>query len=114
MLKKFIERTKKVFRECGETLKVVVAALIIAYYNIPVTAYASGDTGAYLKPLNNLKTIMLSIVATAGVIVLIFGIVRFAVAFQKMDQNGEHAAVYTMITGGIMAGAGTILAVLTA
>lgn len=114
MLKKFIERTKKIFRAYGETLKVVVAALIIAYYNLPVPVYASGDTGAYLKPLNNLKTILLSIVGTAGVIVLIFGIVRFGIAFQKMDQNGEHAAIYTMITGGIFAGAGIILAVLTA
>ena len=113
MLKKFIERTKKIFRAYGETLKVVVAALIIAYYNLPVTVYAN-DTGAYLKPLNNLKTILLSIVGTAGVIVLIFGIVRFGIAFQKMDQNGEHAAIYTMITGGIFAGAGIILAVLTA
>lgn len=112
MLKKFIEKTKKVLSKYGETLKAIAVALIIAYYNLPVTVYASGDT-TYLKPINNLKTIGVSIVAAAGVIVLLFGGVRFAMAFQKMDQNGEHSAVYTMIAGGIMIGISGILAVLT-
>lgn len=111
-MKNFLTKTKERLVKYRETLKTIVFALIVSYYSLPIPVYA--DDGSYLKPLINLKTIALALVAAAGVIVLIFGIVRFASAFQKMDQNGEHTAVYTIIAGGIMASAGTILAILTA
>lgn len=85
-----------------ETVKTATMALAAAYITSPVSVYAT-DT-SYLSPLNKLKTVMFSIIAVAGVIVFAYGGVKFAVSFQKMDQNGEHQAIYTIIAGAIMFG----------
>lgn len=82
----------------------VAASLIIT---TPVYA------ASYLDPINKLKTVFLSIVAAGGVIVLIFGGMKFAEAFQKKDQNGEYSAIYTIIAGGIMIGISAFVAALT-
>lgn len=103
MIKKFLVKVK-------ETVKTVVVALTAAYITSPIPVYA-GDT-SYLNPLNKLKTVMFSIIAAAGVLVLGYGGVKFAVSFQKMDQNGEHQAIYTIIAGGIMLGISAFVAVL--
>lgn len=103
MIKNFLVKAK-------ETVKTVAVALTAAYITSPVSVYAT-DT-SYLNPLNNLKTVMFSIIAAAGVLVLGYGGVKFAVSFQKMDQNGEHQAIYTIIAGGIMLGISAFVAVL--
>lgn len=74
--------------------------------SLPVLASAS-----YTAPLTNLKTILVTVASSAGVVILVYGAIRFAISFQKMDQNGEHQAVYTIIAGGVLVG---ISAVLTA
>ncbi|MBR1441303.1 MAG: hypothetical protein IJ589_08775 [Lachnospiraceae bacterium] len=76
--------------------------------NMPV--YAGAE---YLDPINKLKTVAISIVAAAGVIVLIYGGVKFAESFQKKDQNGEYSAIYTIVAGGIMVGISAIITALT-
>lgn len=112
MLKKIVSKTKKTFVKVKETLKAVVFGFVVSIGAMPLPVYAAGN--AYLNPLTNLKTIMISIVAAAGVIVLIYGGVKFAISFQKMDQNGEHQAVYTIIAGGVMIGISAIVTALTA
>lgn len=110
MIKRIFNKMKKEIVHFRETFRTLLYALAIAYMTMPVRVYAAG--GSYTAPLDNLKTIGLTICASAGVIVLIFGVVRFGAAFQKMDQNGEHAAINTMIFGGILLGASGILAAL--
>lgn len=73
---------------------------------LPVLAAAP-----YTAPLTNLKQILVTVASSAGVVILVYGAIRFAISFQKMDQNGEHQAVYTIIAGGVLVG---ISAVLTA
>lgn len=108
-MKKVLNKVKKVMKNLREAAKAVVFAIAFSYMNRPLPVCASGG---YTQPLDNLKTILLTIAASAGVIVLIFGGYRFAVSFQKMDQNGEHQAIYTIIAGGILVGLSTILAVM--
>lgn len=88
---------------------VSTAALAYSYVTRPMAVYASGS---YTAPLDNLKTILITIAASAGVIIVIYGAIRFAIAFQKMDQNGEHQAIYTLIAGGILIGISAVLAVM--
>lgn len=112
MLKKFMRRSRKLLVKTKDTLKVIIAAILIATQTLPLPVYAAGQ--GYLVPLTNLKTIFIAIVAAAGVIVLGYGGVKFAVSFQKMDQNGEHQAIYTVIAGAVMLGISGIMAALGA
>ena len=77
--------------------------------NRPLPVCASGG---YTQPLDNLKTVLITIAGSAGVILAVYGAIRFAVAFQKMDQNGEHSAIYTVIAGGVLIGISAVLAVM--
>ena len=75
----------------------------------PMPVYAA--TG-YTAPLTALKTILTTIATAAGAILLIYGAIRFAISFQKMDQNGEHSAIFTIVAGGVLIGISAILAAL--
>jgi hypothetical protein len=109
MLKKIITKIKNGIKNLGDTVITMVGALAAAYMFRPIPVLASTS---YMTPINNLKTVFISIVAAAGVIMLLYGIVTFAISFQKMDQNGEHQAVYKIIAGGIMIGISAFLSAL--
>ena len=64
------------------------------------------------QPVKNLKTVFLAIIGAAGVIIVLWGVVRFGMAFQKHDQNAEYGGVYTIIAGAVMVGASAILTAL--
>lgn len=110
MFKKIKEKMKVVVSRSKQSMIAISVALAYAYVTAPITVYASDS---YLQPINKLKTVAISIVAAAGVIVLIYGGVKFAESFQKKDQNGEYAAIYTIVAGGIMVGISAIITALT-
>lgn len=109
MKKKLMVTMKKNMASLRETAMSVVGALLIAYAIRPFPVYAAGG---YTAPLDNLKTILITISGSAGVILVVYGGIRFAISFQKMDQNGEHQAVFTIIAGGILIGLSAVLGVL--
>lgn len=109
MIKKAVTKVKNGLKKFKETIVVTVGALACSYMTMPMPVYAAGG---YTAPLDNLKTVLITIAASAGVIIIIYGTIRFAIAFQKMDQNGEHQAIYTIIAGGVLTGISAILAVL--
>lgn len=111
MIKKVVTKVKEGLKKFREIISVTVAALAYSYMTRPMTVLAAGG-GSYTAPLDNLKTILITIAASAGVILVIYGVIRFALSFQKMDQNGEHQAIYTIIAGGLLAGISIVLAVL--
>lgn len=103
---------KKVKNDCSkfkQTLIAIVNALVIAYITSPIPVFAAG----YTAPLTKLKTAFIAIIASAGVIVLLYGVVKFAESFQKKDQNGEYSAIYTIVAGGIMTGISAFIAVIS-
>lgn len=110
MLRKIKGKVKEIVKRSRQARVAVISALTFAYMTAPMHVYAS-DT--YLQPINKLKTVAISIVAAAGVIVLIYGGVKFAESFQKKDQNGEYSAIYTIVAGGIMVGISAIITALT-
>ena len=109
MMRKVMETMKKNMASLRETAMSVMGAALTAYLTRPLPVYAAGG---YTAPLDNLKTILITIAGSAGVILVVYGGIRFAIAFQKMDQNGEHSAVYTIIAGGILIGLSAVLGVL--
>lgn len=103
---------KKVKNDCSkfkQTLIAIVNALVIAYITSPIPVFAA----SYTAPLVKLKIAFIAIIASAGVIVLLYGVVKFAESFQKKDQNGEYSAIYTIVAGGIMTGISAFIAVIS-
>lgn len=69
-------------------------------------------SGSYTTQIDNLKTILLVIAASVGGVMLAFGIFQFAFAFKKMNQNGEHDAVMTIVCGAALLGGSAIITAL--
>lgn len=108
-MKKIMKKVKKELASLRETGISVASAILVSCLIRPIPVYAAGG---YTAPLDNLKTILITIAGSAGVILVVYGGIRFAIAFQKMDQNGEHAAIYTLIAGGVLIGISAILGIL--
>lgn len=111
MFTKVMKKIREVAVNGRETIVATISALLYAYVTRPLAVYAAPG-GSYTAPLDNLKTVLVTIAGSVGVILIVYGVIRFAIAFQKMDQNGEHSAIYTIIAGGILAAISAVLAVL--
>lgn len=109
MVRKILNKVKGILYSWKNQIIRVTAALMYAYLTMPITVHASGS---YTAPLDNLKIVLLTIMGSAGVIVICWGIATFAIAFKKMDQNGEWDAIKTFACGCVLTGASVILAVL--
>lgn len=91
---------------------VIKVGVMTGIYTIlpSVNTYAAGS---YTKNIDNTRTVMLTLVASIGGLVFVYGIVKFAESFQKKDQNGEYAAIYTIVAGGVLCAADLIYSVIT-
>lgn len=70
-------------------------------------------TAGYMRAITNLKTVLLSIGSAIGAVMLVYGGIKFAMAFRQMDQQGEHQAVYSVVAGGILVGLSALVTALT-
>ncbi|MBP5324824.1 MAG: hypothetical protein J6Y86_04945 [Pseudobutyrivibrio sp.] len=68
----------------------------------------------YLSSINQLKSVLTQIAAAIGGVIIIYGGIKFALAFQKLDQQGEHQAVFTIVAGGVLLGLSAIVGLLGA
>ena len=68
---------------------------------------------AYLRAITNLKTVLLSLGRAIGAVMLVYGGIKFAMAFRQMDQQGEHQAGYSVVAGGILVGLSALITALT-
>lgn len=79
----------------------------------PVTAFAANaNANAVLAPLNNLKTLLTSVVAAIGVIVIVKNIMEVSSAIQNQDTAGITSALKGLAGGILMAFVGTVLTIL--
>ncbi|MBR2036700.1 MAG: hypothetical protein IKA09_03135 [Lachnospiraceae bacterium] len=81
---------------------------ILAASNMAVLA-----TAGYMRAITNLKTVLLSLGSAIGAVMLVYGGIKFAMAFRQMDQQGEHQAVYSVVAGGILVGLSALVTALT-
>lgn len=109
MVKNFVKKVKKTFGRLKQAAFATVHALVIAYMLSPIPVYAAD----YLAPIINFKNVILAVVGSAGGCIVVYGVVKFAESFQKKDQNGEYAAIYTVIAGAICVGAAIIVPIIT-
>ena len=70
---------------------------------------AAGD---FTGPIRKLAQVLITVSGALGAIIVIYGAIRFALAFQKLDQQGEHQATLTIVAGGILIGISAVLGVL--
>ena len=101
-MKKIMEFIKRNVTKANVLAWIVLFNL---FYAPPV--YASG----YTTQLTNLKTILLTVAAAIGGVMLVWGGIAFAISFKKQNQQGEHDAIMTVAAGALMVG---ISAVVTA
>lgn len=88
------KNTKRVF---------AVYAAIVLMIAIPVTAFATGTTGATdpLVVVNNLSTFIFGLIRAIGMILLGFGIVQIGLALKSHDPS-QRANGFLTVAGGII------------
>ena len=64
---------------------------------------------AYTHAIDSLKNVLITLGTSIGAVMLVYGGIKFAMAFRQMDQQGEHPVV----AGGVLLGLGALVAVLT-
>lgn len=67
----------------------------------------------YTHAIDSLKGVLIILGTSIGAVMLVYGGIKFAMAFRQMDQQGEHQAVYSVVAGGVLLGLGAFVAVLT-
>lgn len=67
---------------------------------------------AYTHAIDGLKNVLITLGTSIGAVMLVYGGIKFAMAFRQMDQQGEHQAVYSVVAGGVLLGLGALVAVL--
>ena len=91
---------------------------VMAFFGFPIVSFAGpqggtpGGGGSYTKPLDALKTIIITILAAGGAAVLGYGVYSIAKSVKKQDQGGIEDALGTLIMGGIMVAGGTVIGLL--
>ena len=76
------------------------------------TVMAATDTSSVTKPLDSLKTLLLSVIGAVGVIILAKNVMEFAQAYQHNDSETMNSALKVIAGGAMMAGITSVLGVL--
>ena len=86
----------------------------ITYEGREVLPKMKGETDmGYTHAIDSLKGVLITLGTSIGAVMLVYGGIKFAMAFRQMDQQGEHQAVYSVVAGGVLLGLGALVAVLT-
>ena len=87
-----------------------VATMVVM---MSATCFAAGTgTAAITQPLENLKTLVIAVIAAVGVIILAKNVMEFAQAYQQQDSATMNAALKGIVAGAMMAGISAVLAFL--
>lgn len=68
---------------------------------------------SYTSAITNLKNVLITLGSAIGAVMLVYGGIKFAMAFRQMDQQGEHQAVYSVVAGGVLIGLSALVSALT-
>ena len=68
---------------------------------------------SYTHAITSLKSVLLTLGSAIGAVMLVYGGIKFAMAFRQMDQQGEHQAVYSVVAGGVLVGLSALVTALT-
>lgn len=90
-----------------------VMGVAIMVVMMSATCFAAGTgTAAITQPLENLKTLVIAVIAAVGVIILAKNVMEFAQAYQQQDSATMNSALKGIVAGAMMAGISAVLAFL--
>ena len=89
----------------------VILGAIMATMLMSATVFAAG-TDTVTAPLNNLKTLLISVIGAIGVIILAKNVMEFAQAYQQQDSSTMSSALKGIVAGIMMAGISAVLSFL--
>lgn len=99
-----IQKDKK--KSIQSNAKKVLGYITAASFVFPVPVYAASSVTA---PLDNLKTLIVSIIGAIGVIILAKNVMEFAQSYQQQDSSSMHSAIKGIVAGVIMASISSVL-----
>lgn len=82
-------------------------------YSLMAAAQPLIVAASYTRAINSLKGVLITLGSAIGAVMLVYGGIKFAMAFRQMDQQGEHQAVYSVVAGGVLMGLSTLVAALS-
>lgn len=87
--------------------------IYLATVSLSTPVYASeAGAGTVTAPLNNLKSLIISIIGAVGIIILAKNVMEFAQSYQQQDSSSMHSAIKGIVAGLIMASISSVIAFL--
>lgn len=65
---------------------------MMGHIHVLATAYGS-YAASYTKAITSLKGVLITLGSTIGAVMLVYGGIKFAMAFCQMNQQGEYQVV---------------------
>ena len=102
---------KRIKKKLKKLVNVVTASAYMTCIQMN-TVMAATDTSSVTKPLDSLKTLLLSVIGAVGVIILAKNVMEFAQAYQAQDSSTMNSALKGIVAGVMMAGISSVLGIL--
>lgn len=102
---------KRIKKKLKKLVNIVTASAFMTCAQIS-TVMAATDTSSVTKPLDSLKTLLLSVIGAVGVIIFAKNVMEFAQAYQHNDSATMNSALKGIAGGAMMAGITSVLGVL--
>ena len=109
MVKTMETRKSPLFTKCRRSLQAAAAGSMMAASFMTIQVSAASGTSAVTQPLENLKTLVISVIGAVGVIILAKNVMEFAQAYQQQDSSTMNSALKGIVAGIMMAGISTVL-----
>jgi hypothetical protein len=104
------ENGKGRFTKAKKFITGACCAGYMAFASMPLTVFAtSAGPASITQPLDNLKTIVISVIGAVGIIILAKNVMEFAQAYQQQDSSTMNSALKGVVAGIMMAGISTVL-----
>lgn len=105
-------KTMKGFGGIKKKIVICAAGVGMAANMLPIQVMAAANnagTTAITQPLENLKTLVISVIGAVGVIILAKNVMEFAQAYQQQDSSTMNSALKGIVAGVMMAGISSVL-----
>ena len=106
-----VSKKEGIFTKAKKRLMPAVSGAIMAFSLMSTQVFAA-DTSAVTAPLDNLKTLVIAIIGTVGVIILAKNVMEFAQAYQQQDSSTMNSALKGIVAGVMMAAISSVLTIL--
>lgn len=100
---------RKLFKDMKKKAVMVVAGAVSAIISMTSVCLAAPSTSSIIKPLTNLKTLVIAIIGAVGIIILAKNVMEFAQAYQQQDSSTMNSALKGIVAGIMMAGISAVL-----